>query len=316
RVPPRSSATSSGSASSACRRRGEGDPMDLEPSDDQLALQTELRRFLAERVDSEARRAIGRQPGAVDRELWRDLARMGVFALVVPEAAGGAGLGRADAALVFEELGRAAVPGPLVGTFVAATLGHDIATAAAAGDAVVGLQPGGAAAPAPTVVEHLAARDALLVVDPAAVRLVDVPPGGRPVERPLDPLTPVHLLDGPAEEVLAGGHAVGSDEVADRVRRDAALLAAAFQVGLGAAAVDLAAAHAREREQFGRVIGSFQAVKHLLADAYVSLEVARSAVLAAGVAIDEADQAGRAPHGDDAGGFGAGDGAAVTRTVD
>ncbi|HKE75218.1 MAG TPA: acyl-CoA dehydrogenase family protein, partial [Acidimicrobiales bacterium] len=114
--------------------------MDFEPTDDQAALQGELRRFLADRVTPEARRAIAELPGAVDRDLWRELAALGVFTLTLPEADGGVGLGLADATLVFEELGRALVPGPVIGTFLGAGLGLP---GAAAGEAVVGLVPAG-----------------------------------------------------------------------------------------------------------------------------------------------------------------------------
>jgi alkylation response protein AidB-like acyl-CoA dehydrogenase len=82
------------------------------------------------------------------------------------------------------------------------------------------------------------------------------------------------------------------------ITRYAALLAAAQQVGLGYAAVDMATAYAKDRQQFGRPIGSFQAVKHLLADAVVGLEVARAAVDAAGVTLDE-DGGGEGGEGSD-----------------
>ncbi|HET6949968.1 MAG TPA: acyl-CoA dehydrogenase family protein [Acidimicrobiales bacterium] len=263
--------------------------MDLEPTDVQLALQGELRRFLDGRVTPEHRRAIAAMPGAVDRDLWRGLGGMGTFALTVPEAAGGVGLGLADATLVFEELGRALVPGPLIGTFLAAGLAAEgvvdagaaaLLDGAATGEAVVGLTP----AAAPAFVEHLAALDALLVVDGGGVALTGPPRGGRPVARPLDPLTPVDVVDElPAGPLLPGGAAR-----AGQLRTAAALLAAALQVGVAGAAVALATAYAGQRTQFGRVIGSFQALKHLLADAQVGIEVARAAVGAAGVEIDDA----------------------------
>ncbi len=117
--------------------------MDLEPSDDQAALAAELARFLADRVTPEARRAAADRPGGVDRDLWQALGELGTFALTVPEARDGVGLGMAEATLVFEELGRAAVPGPLIGTFLAAGLDLPIAAAAGAGEAVVGLVPAG-----------------------------------------------------------------------------------------------------------------------------------------------------------------------------
>ncbi len=259
--------------------------MDFEPTDDQLALQAELRRFLADRATPEARRAIAELPGAVDRDLWRELGGMGVFALTLPEA--GVGLGFADATLVFEELGRAAVAGPLIGTFLAAGLGAEISARAATGDAVVGLAPA-----QPTFVEHVAALDALIVVADDGVTLTGRPTGSRPVDRPLDPLTPVDVVD-----ALPAGEAVGGPDAAARLRTAGGLLAAALQVGLADAAVTLATDYARDRIQFGRAIGSFQAIKHLLADAQVGVEVARAAVQAAGVEIDEAGEAREAVDG-------------------
>lgn len=248
--------------------------MDFELSDDQAALQAGLRRFLADRLTPQARRAIAELPGAVDRDLWRELADLGVFGLTLPAAAGGVGLGLADATLVFEELGRALVPGPVIGTFLGAGLGIP---GAAAGEAVVGLVPAGV----PAFVEHLAALDALIVVADGGVRVTGRPEGSRPQARPLDPLTPVDVV-----EALPEGEPRG--DAADHLRTVAALLAAALQVGLADAAVALATAHARARTQFGRPIGAFQAVKHLLADAQVGVEVARAAVRAAGVELDEA----------------------------
>ena len=269
--------------------------MDFELSDDQLALQGELRRFLADRVTSEARRAVIDMPGAVDRDLWRALGGMGIFSLTLPEVDGGVGLGFAEVAIVCEELGRAAVPGPLLGTFLAAglraTAGDDaadddaaddvvadLAARAAAGEAAVGLVPAGD----PAFVEHLDGLDALLVVDADGATLLDPPAGGRPVDRPLDPLTPVHVVD-----ALPAGRAVGDSGAAVLMGNATTLASAALQVGLAEAAVELGTAYAKERTQFGRVIGSFQAVKHLLADAQVQVEVARAAVHAAGVELDD-----------------------------
>jgi alkylation response protein AidB-like acyl-CoA dehydrogenase len=252
--------------------------MDLEPSPDQEALRAELRRFLDRRVTSESRRACAAYPGSVDRALWSELAALGVFGVLVPESRGGLGLGLAEAAIVAEELGRAAVPGPLAATLVGAALSDG----AAAGEEILGIVE-----PArPLLVEHLEALDALLVVTERSVARVEPPQptATGAVARPLDPLTPLHVLDA----MPAGGTPLGDAECVDRLRRDAALVAAAQQIGLGQAALDLGTAHAAERVQFGRVIGSFQAVKHLLADAHVDLDVARAAVHAAAVEEDEA----------------------------
>jgi len=261
--------------------------MDFEPTEDQVALQSELRRLLTDRVTPEGRRATAELPGAVDRDLWRALAGMGIFTLARPEAEGGVGLGLAEATLAFEELGRAAVPGPLIGTFLAAGLagaaGTGLATAAGAGEAVVGVVPRPAGGTAPAFVEHAEALDALLVVGDEEVGLVVPPPAARPVDRPLDPLTPVGVVDD-----LSAGRPIGGPEVARSLRAAAGLLAAALQVGLADAAVAMATGYALQRTQFGRLIGSFQALKHLLADAQVQVEVARAAVQAAGVEVDDA----------------------------
>jgi alkylation response protein AidB-like acyl-CoA dehydrogenase len=245
--------------------------MDLEPTDDQAALVAELRRLLSARVPT---------PAAADPEVWDELAAMGVLTLPVPEDRGGVGLGWAEAALAFQELGRSGVAGP----FVATAAAH----AAGVAEGVTGLVPDG---PGGVLVEHLDRLDTLLAVgsDGAGVRrlpLDRVRHAARPVARPLDPLTPVHLVDAlPDGEP---GELVGDGVVAGRLVRHAALLAAAVQVGLGWAAVDMATAYAEQRQQFGRAIGSFQAVKHLLAEAAVGLEVARAAVDAAAVTLDEA----------------------------
>lgn len=242
--------------------------MDFILTDDQRALQDELRRLLTDRVTSESRRA------GLDRSLWAELGGMGVFALTMLESDGGVGLGMAEAAIVFEELGRAAVPGPLVPTFLAAGLVDGAETG--------GMVVGAVEQATPVVVEHPGDLDALLVLGGSTVFVVDEPPAGEPVQRPLDPLTPVAFVD----ELPAGRRL---DVDADDLRRRGALLVSAFQVGLGQAAVDLGVGHAKEREQFGRSIGSFQAVKHQLADAVVGVEVARAGVHAAAVLADEGD---------------------------
>lgn len=254
--------------------------MDFLLSDDQLALQSELRRFLADRVDHDLLTAAAELPGAVDRSLWRELASMGVFGIHTSEDDGGVGLGLAEAAIVFEELGRVAVPGPTIATCLAATLGVG---GAADGSAVVGLIRADT-----MLVEHLDGLDTLLVHHDGLVEHVEKPDGSL-LPRPLDPLTPVSEVEAiPAGDEISKG--------AERVIQHGRLLAAAFQVGLGQAAVDLGTEYAGQRQQFNKVIGSFQAVKHLLADAVVGIDIARAGVHAAAVALDEA--AARDPNAD------------------
>jgi alkylation response protein AidB-like acyl-CoA dehydrogenase len=243
--------------------------MDFELSADQAALQEGVRKLCDGRFPMARVRALV-DDGGVDRDLWGELAAAGVFSLCLPESDGGVGLGHAEAVLVFEELGRALVPGPLVGTHLAAGL---------VDAAVVGVIERGRN----VAVEHLDALDVLVAVD--AVGLWAIDPStldAQAIADPLDPLTPMHHV----EALPRGAQLAGAEEAA-RWRRAGAALVAAQMLGLAVATTDLAAAYAKERQQFDRPIGSFQAVKHLLADMVVRAEVARAAVYAAGVTLDD-----------------------------
>jgi alkylation response protein AidB-like acyl-CoA dehydrogenase len=251
--------------------------MDFELSPDQVALQEGVRSFCQGRFPIEVVRGLEEADGGVDRDRWRELAEMGVFSLRLPEDEGGVGLGWADAVLAFEELGRALVPGPLVWTHLTAGLVDGAAT----GEAVVG----GLDADEPVLlVEHAAGLDRLVVIDEGGARVVD--PAGldrRPVGTPLDPLTPVAELTSPPP----AGPTLLDAEATRTLRLQGATLTAAYLLGMAQAATDLAVAYAKEREQFDRPIGTFQALKHLLADTLVRSEVARAAVYAAGVTLDD-----------------------------
>jgi alkylation response protein AidB-like acyl-CoA dehydrogenase len=249
--------------------------MDFELTDDQVALQEGVRAFLDGRFPLDDVRAI-EAAGHLDRDRWRELGETGVFSITLPEADGGLELGVSEAALVFEELGRALVPGPLVATFLAAPWIDGAAT----GEAIVGrFEPGTPV----SVLEHPADLDALFTLAGDGVRRLDLAAiATRPVERPVDALTPLAVVDGdvPAGDLLADAAA------AERAGLVGTVLTSALQLGLALRATELATGYAKEREQFGRVIGSFQAVKHLCADMLVRAEVARAAVYAAAVALD------------------------------
>ncbi|MBW5482451.1 acyl-CoA dehydrogenase, partial [Streptomyces bambusae] len=211
----------------------------------------------------------------VDRDLWRELGAAGFFALRLPEAAGGVGLGLPEAVLVFEEAGRALLPGPLVATHLAA----GVVEGAAEGKAVV------TARDLPGLVAYLAEADAVLG-EPAGLV-------GEPVAS-ADPLTPLHRVPARAAaadsvRAPAGG---GSASPQDAWRREGALLTAALQLGSALRTTELAVEYAGRREQFGRPIGGFQAVKHLCAQMLVRAELARAAVYAAAVTGAAADAAG------------------------
>ncbi len=250
--------------------------MDLTTSDDQQALQEMISRFAADRFDIDTVRAFG-EPGGFDRAAWAELAELGTFGIALPEDAGGVGLGTIDAVLVHEALGAGLVPGPLV----AATLAAGLVDGVIDGSVVPAVldRP----AHGPVVVEHLRDADVLLVVDGDGVSKVDTAGlAGTVLPHPTDPVTPVTLLD-----AVPTGERVAGPEVAAAWRRLGSVLASAQLVGLSEASTAVAVDYAKERQQFGRPIGSFQGLKHLLADCYMRTEVARSAVWSAGVNIDE-----------------------------
>ena len=237
--------------------------MDFELTDDQVSLQEAIRAFCDGRFPPDVVRNIEHAGARLDRELWHELGDTGVFSLRVPEDEGGLGLGVSEATLVFEELGRALVPGPLVATELAARISPE----AAAGHVVVGLLD---LDDEIMVIEHPADLDALLVLDTDGVHLVDPDViEGVDAERPLDALTPIRLVTGS----LPDGESVGGGEVAEQFRLEGLVLTSGLQLGIAARTVELATEYAKEREQFGRPIGSFQAIKHIVADMLVRAEV-------------------------------------------
>jgi alkylation response protein AidB-like acyl-CoA dehydrogenase len=247
--------------------------MDFEVNEDEAALQEGIRVFCEGRFPIETVRDLEGQ-GGVDPDRWRELGETGVFSLRLPEDQGGVGLGMTEAALVFEQLGRAAVPGPVLATHLAAGL----VDGAADGSTVVGAIERPAR---PLLVEHLDALDVLIAVDDDGVHALDPADlDGRAVE-PMDPLTPMHQVAD-----LPEGERLGGPEVVAAWRREGATLTAALMLGLADGAMSLAVGYAKEREQFNRPIGSFQAVKHLCADMLTRTELARSAVYAAAVTLD------------------------------
>lgn len=225
------------------------------------------------------------EPG---RALWTRLAQAGVFALAIPERYAGLGALPVELTVAFVELGRHAVPGPLAETVAAAALLDrlgDAATAAAwlpgiaAGEVVASLCP---VSPDSPYALDADTADAVFVVEGDTLRLAEA---HGPVQRSLDPARrPARPLGG---AVLARGPAVVG--AAAHAAEVAALTTAAQALGLGRALLDRTVEYARQRRQFGVAIGSFQAVKHRLADTLIALEFAQPLVHAAALALERAD---------------------------
>lgn len=204
-----------------------------------------------------------------DPALWTMLCeQVGAAALVVPEEFGGAGGELADAAIVFEELGRALVPTPLLGTTLAeyALLSAEQPDVAAL-DRLAGGDSIGAVVFDPDFVVNGDIADQVFAVHDGEVQRWD-----RFRAQPRTPLDPTRRL---ARLTVEATTVVGPDPgVADT----AAILLAAEQIGAAARCLQLTVDYTKQRVQFGRPIGSFQALKHRMADLYVAVQAARSVV--------------------------------------
>ena len=260
--------------------------MDFTFSDDQTLFQSTVRDFLAKECTPEVVRALWDEAAGHSPGLWAKLAELGIPGLLVPEAHGGMGLDEIDAALLFEEVGRAALCEPVVATAAVAApllvelgrLGREELAGRwleriAAGEAIVAV--GHALSP---FVADAAAADLLLLshgdevhaLEAGEVELVHQP-GNDPGRR----LYTAKWT--PASATLTAADAAGRALQGAALDRGA-LACAAGQLGVADRLIEMASAYACQREQFGVPIGSFQAVKHMLATAKVKLEYARPAV--------------------------------------
>lgn len=260
--------------------------MDFALDEDQQALREGVASFCAGRIGIDVLRRL--EGTGFDRGLWTELAELGVFGLRTGDASSDPtreakdeqGSGLAEAVLVFEALGRAVAPGPILACHLAAGL----IPGAATGERVVTCIEVAGNSRGPFVVEHLEAADALLVLREDGVERIDARSllaRAEAVAKPLDPLTPIHRV-----AALPRGERIGDAACAERLRLEGTTLSAALLLGIAEETVALATRHAGERQQFDRPIGSFQAIKHLLADAFVRQELARATVYAAGVLLD------------------------------
>ena len=252
--------------------------MDFLPTEDQEALRAGVREICADAFPRERLGELAASGAGFDPALWNTLAELGVFGLLLPESEGGLGLELGDAVLVFEELGRALVPGPLVGTLLAAGL-PGVETGAPVGVFDLSAEEPGRTC----LIEHPDVISKLVVLDGDDARIIDASELStvsiQPVPDPTDPLTPLGAISQlPAGSPLEGGAAPW--------RTKGAVLTAALETGIAMAACELAVQYAKEREQFGRTIGSFQAVKHMCSDMHVRAQIASVAVHSAAVTLD------------------------------
>ncbi|MCT4355162.1 acyl-CoA/acyl-ACP dehydrogenase [Streptomyces sp. Je 1-79] len=228
------------------------------------------------------------------RALWSRLAEVGVFALAVPEPYEGMGPLPVELATAFVELGRHGMPGPVVETVAASALLAELARRGEDGPAkrlLPGIAMGGTIATLPPAVGGPGyALDADVADLVLAVRGDELwlAPGHEGVRASADPARRL-ALPAPGGELLAAGPAVTA--AVAQAGGWAVLATAAQSLGVGLTLLDRTVAYAKERRQFGTEIGSFQAVKHRLADTLIALEFARPLLFGAALTFESADLA-------------------------
>ena len=288
--------------------------MNFDFSDDQKQMRDAARKFLAEKCPPKAVRNVLEGKAAYDKELWKGLAELGFLGVAIPEQFGGAGAGHLELCVIAEEIGRALAPVPFSSTIYLAAEALLMAGSAAqkqkwlpkiaAGEAIGTLALfEGTGNPSPKTIRLTASGGVLngvkkpvpdgAIADFAVVAartgssgrdsdislfLVDLKAGGAAIKE----IANVDPSRGQAEITFKncaaeplGGAGEGWGIITQLLDR-AAVLLAFEQVGGADRALEMGRDYALDRIAFGRQIGSFQAIKHILADMYVSATLARS----------------------------------------
>jgi alkylation response protein AidB-like acyl-CoA dehydrogenase len=298
---------------------------DLLPSDVEDDLRASVRDLLTDRCPPAAVLAVYDGDRSPVVPLWKALAtELGLAGLLVPEERGGSGGSAREAAVVLEELGRAAAPVPfLTSSVIAATVllaaepggpADELVAGLAAGDLTVALvlplptAPGNEVPAAPVgddgrltgrVTSVAGALEADVLLVPTAGRngaSVHAVPVADAAVTPVTSLDMTRQLADVTVERAAGERVLAAPAGAAAVRRGletGAALLASEQVGVAQWCLGTTVAYLKERRQFGRVVGGFQALKHRLADLYVATESAAAAARYAAVTVagDDPDRA-------------------------
>ena len=255
--------------------------MDFNFSEEQTMMSGVLREFLdAECTMGELRKQIAADVPR-DEQRWGKLAEMGLFTVLLPEDAGGLGLAEQDFVLLAEAAGYANLPEALIEhAGVAAPLlaalapDHELVAKAAAGEVTLI-----AGDPATAYLPNVDSADALLLWDGKSVHLVPASAVKAVRQESVDPLRRLFKVTWtPSDATRLGGD--NATAWAQAVNRGT-LFSAAHCIGAAQRCVDMGVDYTKDRNQFGKPIGSYQAVKHLLARAQVKIEFAKPVVYAA-----------------------------------
>lgn len=262
--------------------------MEFAFTEDQVAINDAARQMLVETCTPADLRKMLAAGAARDATRWDTITEMGLPGLMAPEDHGGMGLGLVDLIGIAEAAGYVALPEPLIETAgvavpLLAQMGEsDIVAAALEGRTVAVGFPGRAFVP------DADTADALLLADGDAVHLVAAADVKLTRQESIDPFRRLYSVEWTPTQTTARNASWSA--AVDR----GAVLAAAQLVGLAQRSIDMAVDYAKQRTQFGKPIGSYQAVKHLIATAQVKIEFARPVVHAAAAEIERGTLAAKA----------------------
>lgn len=293
--------------------------MDLTLSDEQTMLADAARAFVERSCPPARARDIAGDPVGLDRDLWQAMAALGWTGLMLAATDGGAGGGSLELVVLCEALGRGPVPSPLVASSVLTALpiawfGSDeqrarwlpaLATGAAVGT-LAAIEPGGhdewsgpqieggpRLSGTKLLVPWAGVADVMLITTSDGLCLVE-PTEGMTITRHDDlaaePLCAVELRSVPCEPLGRGGLKEQA-EVLSRALDHAAIAQLAYSLGAAERALEMTLDHARDRHQFGRPIGSFQAVAHRCVDMRTDLDACRYLTYRAAWVLDQGDPA-------------------------
>ena len=254
-------------------------------TDEQLEFRDAVRDLLSKECPAGAVRAAWTNDTGRTDTAWKALAGMGVFGVLAPEAVGGLGGDEVDLIGMLEETGRWALPEPMVETAAVAVP----LLAEAGDDRVAMLASGGATASAVPRTDDLGvwvdSADLVVLFDDAGVYVVATDDVTLDSRHSVDGARRLHGVVAP----LSGSSRVGGPDAAALAFDRGALGTAAQLLGLGWHLLEVTVDYAKQREQFGAPIGSFQAVKHHLADVRLAIEFAAPLVYRAAWSVAQRD---------------------------
>ena len=264
-------------------------------TEDQLLFQESVRDFLVNEITAESIRTLWETDSGRSDDLWRQLTELGLTAMTVPESMGGLGMTALDFILIAQECGYVALPAPLVHVALVAVplldqLRGDTGTvlkqqwlpAIAEGRAkvMVGLEQNG-------LVEDAHTADLLILQKGQALYAVTAEQFSFTLNESVDPSRKLFSIDWQISEASLIAEGDQAQSLIDGAMNRGALGVAAESLGLSQRMVDMTVSYTADRQQFGKPVGSFQAVKHLMANVAVKLEFAKTPVYKAAYAIAE-----------------------------